>query len=182
MRITIITGSGRVHGTSNYLAENFARGAKEAGAKVFRFNAALERLLPCTGCNSCRSNGGCVINDSFNSLLPEVLEADLIVWVTPVYYMTMTASIKLVIDRFYQLETNPDFIGRKKYIVISTAWDSNPSVFDILIKTFESFSRFLKWEKVGQILAGGMDTREQIENSNYGEIAYELGKAQTTTS
>ena len=178
MKITVITGSGRRHGTSSYLADEFIRGAKDAGNQVFRFDAAFEKLHPCIGCNMCRKSGSCIQSDTYNKLIPEILESDEIVWVTPIYYMTMTAQIKIVIDRFYQLETDSRFKGGKKYIILATAWDSKPNVFKVLVDTFKAFSKFLRWEKVGQILAGGMDTREQIENSHYGRVAYELGRKQ----
>lgn len=174
----MITGSGRRLGTSSYLADEFVRGAKDAGNQVFRFDAAFEKLHPCLGCNLCRKNGSCIQDDAYNKLIPNIIESDEVVWVTPIYYMTMTAQIKTVIDRFYQLEPNSRFRKSKKYIILATAWDSNPNVFKVLIDTFDAFSKFLKWEKVGQVLAVGMDTREQIENSHYGQVAYELGRKQ----
>lgn len=178
MNITVITGSGRKKGTSGFLADEFIRGAKEAGNEVYRFDAAFEDIRPCIGCNACRKTGKCVQDEAYDQLIPHLLNADEVVWVTPVYYMTMTSQLKMVIDRMYQLETNPRFRGGKKYILLMTAWDSNPKVFSILIQTFAAFCRFLRWEYGGAVLAAGMDTREEIEKSHYGKEAYELGKQQ----
>lgn len=178
MRITVITGSGRKFGTSAYLADEFIKGAKAAGNEVFRFDAAFEDMRPCNGCGVCRKNGKCIQGGAFEKLVPEILVADMIVWTTPVYYMTMTAQLKMVVDRMYQLEKDSRFKEKKSYILLATAWDSNPNVFNILTETFEAFCRFLRWEKAGEILACGMDTRTDIESSNYGKLAYNLGYRQ----
>jgi len=178
MKIVVITGSGRARGSSCYLAERFIAGAVDSGNEVYRFDAGLEEVRPCRGCGTCRSTGCCVIKDSYSKLVPKILEADEIVWATPIYYMTMTASLKIIIDRFYQMEISPRFWGKKKYVVLATAWDRDPKVFDILMDTFMAFCKFLKWEKEGEVLAAGIESRSQIINSNYGNMAYELGKIQ----
>lgn len=178
MKIVVITGSGRANSSSGFLADMFIKGAEDAGAEVYRFNAAFEEIWPCKGCGTCKLVGKCSIKDSYAKLVPKILEADEIVWTTPVYYMTMTASIKIVIDRLYQLENKPSFIGKKKYVILSTAWAQDIRVFDILISTIDAFSRFLKWEKAGQVLAPGIDNRKQIVKTRFGDIAYKLGKEQ----
>lgn len=175
MKIVVITGSGRKRGSSNYLAEEFIRGAEKAGNKVYRFDAAYKSINPCIGCNRCRESFKCIYDDAFGEIGKEMINADVIVWVTPVYFMTMTAQLKAAIDRMYQLETQKGFIGNKKYIIISTAWDSNPEVFNILVQTIDSFCHFLKWEKVGQLLVGGIDSRKQIIETSFGKDAFNLG-------
>lgn len=176
MEIVMITGSGRKNGTSNYLADEFAKGAIESGNKVYRFDCSDEKVEPCIGCGYCRKNSGCIHVDSFEKLIPHIILAQVVVFSTPVYYMTMTSQLKAVIDRFYQLELKPGFKNNKKYILLSTAWDKREKVFDVIVNTFDIFCNFLKWNKYGMVLASGMDKREDIENSTYGKAAYELGK------
>lgn len=175
MKIVVITGSGKCRGTSAYLADEFIRGCIENGNQVFRFDAAFMNLLPCTGCNSCRKNGSCILGDDFELLIPHLVAADKVVFATPVYYMNMTAQLKTAVDRMYQLEKVDGFRGNKKYLVLSTAWDSDISVFEPLMSTIKGFCRFLKWRYEGAVLAAGVDTREEIEKSSYGRDAYELG-------
>lgn len=176
MRITIITGSGHKESASAFLADEFERGARKNGHAVFRFNAAVEKINPCVGCNCCRNTNSCIYNDSFSILAEELLLSDVIVWATPVYYMTMTAQLKAVIDRMYQLETQPQFMSKKKYILLATAWYNNKSVFDVLSDTFESFCGFLNWEKSGEVLAYGVNTKSDLYKSDYLEQAYCLGQ------
>lgn len=178
MKIVVITGSGRRMGTSSYLAEEFIRGAKENGNEVFRYDTAFMNMSACIGCNTCRKSNHCIYNDDFEILANKLIDADEVVWVTPIYFMTVTAQLKIAIDRMYQLESHNGFRGNKKYIILATAWDSNPNVFNILIQTIDTFSLFLRWEKVGQLLVGGVDTRGQIKKGNFGKLAYELGRKQ----
>lgn len=60
MKIVVITGSPHKRGTSNYLVENFIKGAEEANNEVFRFDSAFNTVNPCLGCNVCRKTGNCV--------------------------------------------------------------------------------------------------------------------------
>lgn len=179
MRIVVITGSGKRRGTSSYLADEFIRGCIENGNQVIRFDAAFMNLKPCIGCNNCRTeSGNCIWEDDFQAIASRLLWAEEVVWVTPVYYMNMTAQLKTAIDRMYQLEKKTGFRGYKNYIVLGTAWDSNSAVFEPMMNTIKAFCKFLKWNYVGSILATGVDSREEIEKSSYGKDAYELGKKQ----
>ena len=177
MTITVITGSGHKDSASSYLADEFSKGAKENGNVVFRFDAGLEKVNPCIGCRICRNSKRCVYDDAFMGLSKKILESNIIVWVTPVYYMTMTSQLKTVIDRMYQLETDSRLRSNKKYILIATAWDNNKSVFDVLKDTFNAFCKFLRWEKIDEVLAYGVDSLDDIKNSSYGNKAYLLGKS-----
>lgn len=175
MKIVVITGSPHKRGTSNYLVENFIKGAKEADNEVFRFDSAFSTVHPCLGCNVCRKSGDCVWNDSFNDLKDKLVSADYVVFATPIYYMNMTAQLKAVIDRFYQLEMKAEFKNNKKYIVLATAWNKNPSVFDTILQNLDLVTRFLKWNIFGEVIVSGVDNLEDIQATNYAKTAYELG-------
>lgn len=88
----------------------------------------------------------------------------------------MTSQLKTVIDRMYQLETNSGFRNAKNYILLAVAWDSNPNVFNVLKETFNAFCKFLRWKKIGEVLAYNVDTRADAEKSKFGYEAYLLGK------
>lgn len=178
MKVVVITGSGRRRGTSSYLADEFIRGCIENDNEVFRFDSAFMKVNPCIGCNKCRKEGICCWKDDFQILVPHLLAADEVVFVTPVYYMCMTAQLKMTIDRMYQLEKTDGFRGAKKYIVLSSAWDCDESVFDPLMNTVKNFCKFLRWNYEGAVFAAGVDAREEIEKTSYGRDAYELGRQQ----
>ena len=179
MNIVVISGSARKSGTSNYLADRFIQGALDGGNSIFHFDATANDINPCIGCNNCRVNSKCIWDDSYNDLIEPLLKSELVVWVTPVYYMNMTSQLKKIIDRMYQLEPRDGFKGKKKYIIISTAWSNDKNVFNNLVNTIEGFCGFLKWEKCGEILVNGVDDLEDVMNTKWGEITYEFARRKT---
>lgn len=119
MKITMITGSPHKKGTTALLAESFSKGAKEAGHEVFRFDAAYKKIHPCIACDKCRdsNDGGCVFKDDMAELNPRLLEADMVVLVSPIYYYDITAQIKAVIDD--TIESTVMWLHLKKQIICS---------------------------------------------------------------
>ncbi|WP_373845275.1 flavodoxin family protein [Clostridium sp.] len=176
MEITVITGSPHKNGTSALLAEKFIEGAKEAGHGVFRFDAAFEDVKPCLGCDHCMMNNSvCVYNDSMNKLNEKLISADMMVFVTPLYYFGMSAQIKTVIDRFYA--NNYKLMGsNKKALLMATAYDSNEWTMKSLTEHYKTIVNYLKWENAGMLLATGCGTRRDIERTDYPNQAYKIGK------
>ena len=102
MKIVVVTGSPHKAGTSALLADKFIEGAQSKGHEVFRFNAAFEDIHPCRGCDACGMNGPCVQKDAIEEkLIQKLVDCDMIVLVTPLYYFGFSAQLKTVIDRFY---------------------------------------------------------------------------------
>lgn len=176
MNITVITGSPHKKGTSDLLVENFIKGAKESGHEVFRFDAAFEDVKPCLGCNHCVANDSvCVYKDSMGKLNDKLLSADMVVFVTPIYYYGMTAQLKTVIDRFYA--NNMKLLGsKKKAILMAASYDADDWTMESLELHYKTIVKFMKWENAGMLLATGCATRQDIELTDYPNQAYELGK------
>ena len=83
MKILVLEGSPNRHGSSNFLAEEFIRGAREAGHTVEIIDAAHADLHPCTGCVRCGYEGPCVQKDGMEQFRRQILDADMLVFVTP---------------------------------------------------------------------------------------------------
>ena len=113
-KILIITGSPRAHGNSNALADEFTRGAREAGHEVVRFDAGLKNVRPCTACNHC---------DDFPFVREHIATSQAVLFVSPVYYYTISAQLKAVIDRFYAI--NGTVHDRKRSAFILTLANSD---------------------------------------------------------
>lgn len=173
MKITVITGSPHRNGTSALLADKFIEGAKTAGHDVFRFNAAFEDVHPCIGCDRCGMNGPCIYKDSMEKLNPELLAADLVAFVTPLYYYGMSAQIKTVIDRFYA--NNSRLHVNKKAILMATAYNSSDWTMTALTEHYKTLLRYMGWEDAGMVLAVGCGARSDIERTDFPNQAYKLG-------
>jgi len=176
VKIIVITSSPRKEGTTALLADEFIRGATEAGHEIFRFDSAFETIAPCLACNSCnKGETVCVHNDSMEKLYPKLLETDCIVLLTPLYFYSMTAQLKLTIDRLYAIVGKMKKTKRKAVFMV-TAWE--PDNTKTMIALTEHYKALVDWfncENAGIILAGECGTREAVEKSPYPQQAYELG-------
>lgn len=101
--ILIVNSTFRRGGNTELLAKQFAKGAEEAGNRVKTISLRELKLQFCIGCLACLDSGKCVLDDSVNSLLPEVREADVLVFATPVYYYSMSGQLKTFLDRLNPL-------------------------------------------------------------------------------
>ena len=93
MKILVITGSPHKKGTSALLADNFIAGALEAGHEVFRFDTIFQVTQPCLACYYCRKNNHkCIQEDDMELVWDKLIAADMVVFVTPVYYCLLYTS------------------------------------------------------------------------------------------
>ena len=177
MNILMITGSAHKKGTSSYLADALAKGAKEAGHAVCRFDAAYKNVHPCIGCDSCQKNGRiCVFKDDMQELNPELLKAEVVVFVSPIYYYDINAQIKAVIDRFYA--NNSLLKGAdKKAVLMLTYADETEEAAEGAVASYKGMLKYLEWENVGIVSAKACYVLEDVVNSEYPKQAYKLGKS-----
>ena len=99
MRILAISGSPRKDGNTVTLLSEVLAGAKLEGADVELFSVAGRNIQPCDGCYGCTKTGKCHIKDDMQTLRDQMLEADGIIFGTPIYFYDMTAQMKAVMDR-----------------------------------------------------------------------------------
>ena len=176
MKITVITSSPRQNGTSNFLAEEFIKGAKECGHEIYKFDAAKADVKNCVACQSCAmGTKPCVLKDDFVQLRENLLESDVIVFVTPVYYFGMTSSLKKVIDRFYSIDAKLR-AKNNKAVLISSQHASAKSISDGLNLHYMSILSWLNIENAGIINALGIESIEQLKQTQYPHKAYKLGQ------
>ncbi len=124
MKIVVLKSSPNKHGSSNMLADNFIRGAEEAGHIIEVIDTAKADLNPCIGCVRCGYEGSCVQKDDMGIFRKQILAADMMVFVTPLYYYGMTAQLKILVDRFCAINSS---INRKhmKSALLSAAWNAD---------------------------------------------------------
>lgn len=140
MKIVVLEGSPNKHGSSNMLADEFIRGAKEAGHEICVIDAAHADIHPCTGCIACGYEGPCVQKDDMTEIRRQVLSADMVVFVTPLYYYGMSGQLKILIDRFCAFNSS---INRRhmKSALLSVAWNADSWTFDTLEAHYKTLVR-----------------------------------------
>lgn len=175
MKILIITGSPHSDGTSSYLAKQFMLGARTKGHEVHLVDAGNLHIRGCLGCNYCRNHGDiCIQKDEMTDIMPYVLEADLIVFSSPVYCMGPSAQLKTILDRFY---VNFHQIQKmhKKWALIMTCNDQTSTVLAPSQSFFHVLMNHLGWEKYIEIYAQGYNTKEDVLDSHYASDVYQYG-------
>jgi multimeric flavodoxin WrbA len=176
MKILVIESSPHKKGSSNMLAGEFMRGAAESGHSVSVFDAARPGVEPCLGCDACGMAGKCVRKDGMEELKDAIRGADMLVFVTPLYYFNVSAQLKAVIDRFYSF--NGELIGaRKKSAFICAAWNSDDWTMQAVDVYYKTLCRYLEMRDCGSVLATGCGTPEMTKGSPFMAEAYRLGKS-----
>lgn len=175
MKIVVLTGSPHKKGTSNTLVDEFIKGAEENGHIIQRFDIPFLNVHPCIGCDRCGMSGPCVFNDDMPKILDTILDADMIVFATPVYYFGFSAQIKSAIDRFYS--RNGQIQSKHlQSIFIATAWNNDNQVMQAIEKHIEILIDYLNLDNKGMLLAKGYGYTGARMEKYYMKAAYELGK------
>ena len=173
-RVLILSSSPRKEGNSNALCNRFMQGAIQANHQVEKVLLPEKKINYCTGCYGCRGNGKCVQKDDMSHILDSMMAADVIVLATPVYFYTMCAQLKTVIDRTVARYTK---ITNKEFYFIITAADNRKAALERTIEGLRAFTSCLPRAKEKGIVYGtGAWDVGDILGSPAMDQAYEMGK------
>ncbi len=177
-KIAVITGSPRKKGNSFAMTEAFIRGAEAKGHQITRFDAAMENVGGCRACETCFKTGkACSFDDSFNAIAPAILEADVVVFTMPVYWYSIPAQIKGVIDRLYSFVVGGKDIAGKECAMIVCCEEDDMTVIDGVRVPLERSAALLKWKMVGEVLVPGVLNAGDIDKTDGCRRAEELGRS-----
>ncbi len=174
-KIVVIAASPRKGGNSELLCDQFICGATEAGHQTEKICLQDRHINYCTACDACQGNGGkCVQKDDMAEILDKMISADVIVMATPVYFYTMNAQMKTVIDRTYARYTA---VSNKEMYFIMTAAVGNKNLLERTLESFRGFTACLTGAKEkGAIYGTGAWNKGDIKKSPTLAQAYEMGK------
>jgi multimeric flavodoxin WrbA len=182
--ILILNGSPREKGNSAVLAGRAAAGALEAGALVESIYLHGLDIRPCDACELC-VDGECVIEDDMQPLYPKLAAADAILLASPIYWFTITAQLKLCIDRWYGFQGHKwKEVSHKQFGVILTYGDTDLYSSGAInaLHMYETMFRFLKSEIIG-IVHGSLDAVGEAEqHPELMKQAYDLGTLLASTA
>lgn len=174
--VLIVSASPRKGGNSDMLCDQFAKGAKESGHKVEKIFLASKKIGYCIGCGVCNSTHKCVQKDEMAELLDKMVEADVIVLATPVYFYSMDGQMKTFIDRTVPRYTE---IKNKDFYFIMTAADTQKENLKRTMETFRGFTEdCLEGAKEAGIIYGtGAWNVGEIKSTPAYEEAYKMGRS-----
>lgn len=166
-KIVVITGSPRKNGNSLAMTEAFIQAAEARGHIITRFDAAMKNVGGCRACETCFKTGkACSFDDDFNNIAPAILEADAVVFTMPVYWYSIPAQIKSVIDKLFSFVVGGKDIAGKECALIACCEEEDMSVLDGVRIPLERSSALMKWKMVGEVLISGVYNVGDIARTN----------------
>lgn len=174
-KVLVISASPRKRGNSDTLCDRFIMGAGEAGHHVEKIYFKDKKIGYCTGCGVCFAKRQCSQNDDMAGILDKLIDSDVLVLATPVYFYCMDAQLKTFIDR-----TTPKYqeIKNKDFYFILTAADSGKSAMDGTLAGLRGFTSCLPGAKEKGVVYGvGMWNTGDADKSPVLNEAYEMGRS-----
>lgn len=177
-KIVVITGSPRKDGNSFAMTDAFITAAQAEGHSVTRFDAAMKKVGGCHACETCFKTGkACSFDDDFNEIAPAIEAADAIVFTMPVYWYSIPAQIKGVIDRLFSFVVGGRNIAGKDCAMIICCEEDDVTVMDGVRIPLERSAALLKWNIKGEVLVPGVLKPGDVQKTDGLEKAVALAKA-----
>ena len=163
-KIIILNGAARKNGSTVKLGEAFADGARSVGNQVKTFYLDEMDIHSCKGCLRAGkdSKNPCSQKDDMDLIYAEFEDTDVVVFASPLYFWTITGTLKTVADRLYaELECLGYGKFPKKSVLLMTADGGD---YSQAVTWYRTYERNLRWKNLGEVLGKGK-TKE----------AYQLG-------
>ena len=142
MKILVLNGSPRKGNTLTAI-NSFVKGVS-CEHEVEVVDTYKLDVSPCTGCRACQCYKGCVAKDDSNMIVDKIVDADLLVFATPVYWWGITAQLKMVIDKCY---CKGAYLKNKKAgIIVVGGAETNDKQYELIKGQFDCISGYLSWD------------------------------------
>ena len=167
-KVVVISSSPRIGGNSDTLCDEFVKGALDADNAAVKYNLEEIRFHSCKACYKCKTpEMKCFQEDGLEEVLDKMMEADVIVYATPVYYYSMCGTLKMFFDRCYPIFRD---LENKEYYIITAAGASNGDA----LKGIEDFISVSKNPNIKEIFSafGNVENQKDVLKE-----VYDAGKA-----
>lgn len=174
-KVLILSGSPRKGGNSDLLCDQFLKGAQEAGHEVEKIRVAEKKIAPCCGCYYCQTHQDqCILKDDMPAIADKIMQADVLVLASPVYFYSISAQLKAVIDRCVR---SWERMANKEFYYIMTSAEDAPHTMDTTLACFRGFADCLEGSQEKGIIYGkGAYEKGDIKKLPVFAQAYEMGK------
>jgi multimeric flavodoxin WrbA len=185
MNILGISTSPRFPSNSDILLRQSLAGAESAGMDTDYIRLSDYDISPCIACNACSTTGHCRIQDDYQELLQKILDADRLIFATPLYFMSVCAQAKTLIDRgqclwAYKYILKKQLFLRKRdrrAMVIAVGGSKSKKQFESVRLTMMSYFDVLEFNYVLNLFVSQIDGPGEIQkHPSMLEEAYRIGK------
>ena len=176
MNIVILSGSPRKGGTTDKLVASFTEGAESVGKQVTLFRVADMKIKACVACDICKkAQASCVHTDDMVHIYEAIRKADVLVYASPVYWFTVSAQLKLALDRIHAISAEK--LPVKQCALLMTCADAKEAhAEEGAVVMYKSMLSYMKWENAGIVIAAGLEDINAIDGRDELEQARKLGK------
>lgn len=172
--VLVISTSLRKGGNSDVLADEFLKGATDAGHQVEKISLINKQISFCRGCLACQKTQKCVIKDDANAIVEKMKNADVLVFATPVYYYEMSGQMKTLLDRANPLFPS-DYKFRSIYLLGAAAENDNRALEGAIHGLGGWIECFPKAELKGVVYGIGATDVGDIKGMPAVAQAYQMG-------
>lgn len=172
-KVLILSGSPRKNGNSDILCDEFMKGALEAGNEVEKIRVAEKNIGYCRACYACRDTGVCVIKDDMAEVMQKMIDADVLVLASPVYFYSIDAQPKALIDRMVARWLE---VKDKEFYYIVTAADGEEAAAETTVACFRGYADCVNGAKeMGIVYGMGVYNKGEVKDTKAMRKAYEMG-------
>jgi multimeric flavodoxin WrbA len=186
IKIAAIYGSPRRKGNTATLLQHAVQGARDAGARVDEIVLRDQKISPCLEIYGCTQEGECAIKDDFQQVRDQILAARGLMLASPIFFYTVSAHTKILMDRCQSLWVKKYWIDKVPYgkwepvrkgLFISAGATKGKKLFDGALLTVRYFFDVLDMELWQSLLYRNLEFEGDIQNkSEYLKEAYLAGK------
>lgn len=164
IRVLGIVGSPRRNGNTHVLVSRILEGAQSAGAETDTLFLGDLDIRECDGCHLCWQGKACPKVDDMAGVYPRIIDADVIVFGTPVYWYGPTGLMKLLIDRFvyFNAPANRPKIAGKRAVIAVPYEETDPDTARPLLEFFDKCLAYLEMKPAGRIVVPGVSDRGEV--------------------
>lgn len=179
-----ISTSPRIKGNSDLLLRRALAGAESAGASTEYVHLNDYKIRPCIECNSCYTTGVCSVQDDYQQLMKKLLEADRLIFATPIFFMSVCAQAKMLIDRCQCLWARKYVLKKELFpngkdrraMVIAVGGSKSKKQFECIRLTMKTYFDSLQMHYAANLFVNKIDALGEIEKHPTAmKEAYRLG-------
>jgi multimeric flavodoxin WrbA len=185
MKALGISTSPRTQSNSDALLRQALAGAQSVGAEAEYLRLCKFNISPCSACGVCYATGECPVQDDFQIVLPKLLQAERLIFASPIFFMSVCAQAKILIDRCQCLWARKHILKRpvvqsqgiqRLAMVIAVGGTKSKKMFDSVRLIMKYYLDALDMDYFANLFVGNVDEAGRIgDNAEAMEQAFRLG-------
>ncbi len=161
-KVVVISSSPRKGGNSDTMCDEFVRGARDAGNEAVKYFLEDIEFSSCKACYKCKTpEMKCFQEDQISEILEKMMEADVIVYATPVYYYGMCGTLKMFFDRCYPIFRHLE--NKDYYIILAAGSGCGDTLAGI--RSFIGFSKNPIEKEVFEVMGDVKSQKDKLKNA-----------------